>query len=118
MEITKLPDDWDPSLKIKKESRRRFGICPICGETRDYTKELINKLENNKHITIDDVFGGYGVELINYFPGKGWYGPAKGDIIGWLLPNHWHYWNIDCYECHTCGAEWESDPYPNDIKGI
>lgn len=24
------------------------------------------------------------------------------------------YWAVDCYRCKTCGAEWESEPYPTD----
>lgn len=121
MRITKLPDRCDPSLMIQKRMHEKFSLCPFCGETRshtEYKKEFVEKLGRREHITHEDVFGGYGVELKNLFPGKGWFGPARCDIIGILLPWRWHYWSIDSYKCYTCGAEWDSDPYPTDITGL
>ena len=32
------------------------------------------------------------------------------------MPGKSFHWRIDCYKCHTCGAEWESDPYPIDLR--
>ena len=91
MKLTKFPDSCDPNKMVQEESRRRFSICPCCGETeRIYIKML--------------------------WPPKGWHGPAKGDIIGWFIPSRQHNWHIDTYKCRTCGAEWESDPYPTDLR--
>mgnify|MGYP002623915622 CR=1 FL=1 len=96
MKITKLPNVLDPSLMIQKKMREKFAVCPFCGESRR-----------------KDLYGKFGVELINYVPSKGYYGRAKGD---WFGPKHLYH--IDCYRCRTCGAEWESDPYPVDITGL
>ena len=27
------------------------------------------------------------------------------------------YWKRDHFECHTCGAQWKSPPYPKNIGG-
>lgn len=102
MKINKLPDKIDPVTIIKKNIDKKFRVCPFCGEAREYSL-----LKNS-----------YGIEKINYYPPKGWHGPAKGDIFGWFIPSRWHYWRIESYRCHTCGAEWESDPYPIDITGL
>ena len=99
MKLTKLPDSCDPNLLIKERSRKIFSVCPCCGESKNY-----HLLENNG-----------GVERIEYVNPNGWYGPAKGYWIGLLFPNRWYHWRIDNYKCHSCGAEWESDPYPIDV---
>lgn len=113
MKLTKLPDSCDPNLLIQEKNRAIYSICPCCGESRKDIYCLMDKLEKGEYGWPGDLYG--GVERINYVPSKGWYGPAKGDWLGWVIPGRKHRWRIDCYRCHTCGAEWESDPYPDDI---
>ena len=116
MKITKLPDSCDPSLLIQEQNREIFSVCPCCGESRKHTDCLWDMLVVRDECYHDDLYG--GVERINYDFPKGWYGPAKGDWLGWLIPSRKHHWRIDSYKCHNCGAEWESDPYPIDIDGL
>ena len=47
---------------------------------------------------------------------KTWYG--KQNPYSWWLFGEKHHWQISCYHCKTCGAEWENDPFPTDIGGI
>lgn len=115
MKITRLPSEIDPARMIEERITEKFKICPFCGETRDSDKCLLDSIKRGESIK-DSLWG--GVEKINYVPPKGWYGPAKGDILGNFIPSRYHHWRIDCYRCHTCGAEWESDPYPTDITGL
>ena len=115
MKITKLPNNCDPVLMIQNRLREKYSVCPICGESRDSDECLIEKIKTREE------YQGFlwgGVERRNLVPPKGWYGSAKGDILGIFLPWRWHNWHIDSYICHTCGAEWDSDPYPVDIKGV
>lgn len=121
MKITKLPNDWDPALMIQNRSREKYSVCPVCGESRPYSdEEYLRKIKAGEHISAEEALhGGHGVERRSLWPcSKGYYGPAKGDWLGWLVPSHYHNWRIDSYRCYTCGAEWESDPYPTDIKGV
>lgn len=115
MKITKLPNNCDPVLIIQNRSREKYSVCPMCGESRNSAKCLLEKIATGKEYQ-DFLWG--GVERRNLVPSKGWYGPAEGDILGIFLPWRWHHWHIDSYKCHTCGAEWDSDPYPVDIKGV
>ena len=114
MKLTKFPDSCDPNKMVQEESRRRFSICPCCGETRKHGSVLVNKLERGEKLRSDFLDG--GIYRRYTVPYKGWYGPAKGDILGWFFPWRWHQWRIDEYKCYTCGAEWESDPYPTDLR--
>jgi len=100
MKLTKLPDNCDANLMVQEESRKKFAVCPCCGESRSHFYPYITG----------------GIELEYLVPSKGYYGPARGDFWGRFLPSRWHNWRIDSYRCHTCGAEWESDPYPIDLR--
>ena len=96
--------------------QNKYSVCPICGESRSFARCLLEKIQSGEHY---EGFLWGGVEKQCLWPcDKGWYGVAKGDIIGVFLPWRWHHWHIDSYECHTCGAKWDSEPYPIDITGL
>ena len=90
MKITKLPDVIDPSKLIQEEVRKRNNICPFCKRR-----------------------GLWGGELRST---KSWYGKQNHKLKSLFQKSH--YWKIDYYKCYSCGAEWETDPYPTDITGI
>ena len=86
MKITKTADQSFimDSNRIKANSGCR--ICPCCGESKshiDYLKKgVLNKgVSSGLH--------------------KTW---AEGVF---RMRNM----KVDCYQCHSCGAEWESEPY-------
>lgn len=97
MRITKLPCAIDPNVLMREEIQKRNSVCPFCGETEKY-----------------NVFSDKGVT--KGMRCKTWYGNKyEGDhpFIGFFAfwePNY--HWSIDLYSCHTCGAEWEGEPYP------
>lgn len=109
MMISKLPDKLNPNVLLEKEITKKFEKCPFCGETKSWThfigtKEYLHKGLHTSYRT--------------------WYGkPYEGDgnlfhlqelnPINWFKPNH--HWRVNEYHCCSCGAEWESDPFPRDI---
>ena len=104
MKVTKLPDSIDPNILMKEEIERRNFTCPFCGETERF--DLV------KYLKRESSAKGVRKQMFN----KEWYGNKyeyKHPFIGWFA--FWersYYWTVDYYECITCGAEWESDPYP------
>lgn len=112
MKITKLPNVIDPNIMIREEIERRNSICPFCNETEEY--DLFKYKIVNNHIHI-----GKGIEKQPCY--ESWYGnkyeykhPFLGLFAFWEPDLHWR---VDHYICHTCGAEWKSDPYPKiDVK--
>jgi len=95
MKITKLPDSLDPSTIIKKKIDELNSICPFCGETGNH-----NLNEG-------------GIARGAY---RTWFGKQDHSLKSFLKKSH--HWRVNLYECYTCGAEWESDPYPTDITGL
>ena len=85
---SRVENDYE---KRRKEANIDCDICPCCGETRRAQ------------------FGSRGNETIND-DGK-LYGISQRKIkfiSGFFKIK---YMEKDNYFCHTCGAQWESDPY-------
>ena len=95
MKITKLPDSQDEKKIEKAKALEGCDVCPCCGETREYlsVKELFNSIRN------DIPYNKYkGIECLGEF--------LHGSVFTLMkrmFTTH--------YKCHTCGAEWESEPY-------
>lgn len=66
--------------------------CPECGETRQYTEYL-------HHCT-----GHSGHTLKPYGVSGGVERPHTTGVFRIKVQT------VKCFKCHTCGAEWESDP--------
>lgn len=58
MKIIKLPKEIDPNLLIEKQVSERYGICPICGETRKYDPK-----EEIKYLRQGSAKGIYGIKI-------------------------------------------------------
>lgn len=93
MKITKFPDKCEPNKLLKDKIKNMYMTCPCCGENKKY--DFFDK----KHI---------GVECYLFYPTR--YGKQKP----WYkhMFDRSRYWNKLLFECHTCGAKWESEEFP------
>ena len=102
--ITKLPDKIDPKTIIEKKIDELNSVCPFCGENKKY--HILNNRNN-----------GVEKQLTGYF--DVWYGKQQDGLFSWLkIWEKNHCWQVNHYECHSCGAEWKSEPFPTDITGL
>lgn len=95
MKITKLPDSQDEKKIAKAKALEGCDTCPYCGETREYlsVKELFNSIRN------DIPYNKYnGIECLGEF--------LYGSLFAFYKVLF-----VTRFKCHTCGAEWESEPY-------
>ena len=86
MKITRTNKDDMRSTIRREKANQGCDICPCCGESKTYFDYLEEHVEGKG--IIDDsrkVF-------------------TKGLFKKKIM-------QIDCYTCHSCGAEWQSDPY-------
>jgi len=83
MKITKTSSMVNTYKSYVNNANIGCNVCPCCGETREV------QLENNKLVGIDD-------------------GISCTEAKGFLNIKVYH---TTCYKCHTCGAQWESEPY-------
>ena len=83
MKITKDPNKPSVFEMNKINANNGCNNCPRCGETRDFILE------------------GNGIKGISQ-------GTYRTYIEGFFKMKSMR---VDCYTCHTCGCEWESDPY-------
>lgn len=88
MKITKTGDTARALEAGRKMANAGCDRCPCCGESKEYTPFL--------HSGIMKV--GYGVV---WRRGKGFFGFLKEKCC-----------HVDKYHCESCGANWESEPYP------
>ena len=86
MRITKSSKMASREQSEKEIANAGCRKCPCCGEE----KTLIQYISEG--VSGKGISGGVC---------KTW---AEGFI-------HMKHMKCDCYHCHTCGAEWESDPY-------
>lgn len=102
MKITRLPDKCEPNVMLRKKMIERYRMCPCCGENRflDFKAQL-EAIKENK--------GKFGVRLMVY-------GNRR---LGFQKPWYKHifegekWWNSLSFKCETCGAEWESEEFPD-----
>ena len=85
--IVELPRNINPNELIKEQIVNMYGTCPCCGESRPIT----------------------GIGNVT----STWYGKPNNSPKNWFQKNH--HWKQDLYFCMTCGAKWETIPYPTDI---
>lgn len=94
MKIIKTPDSQDEKKIAKARALEGCNVCPYCGETKEYfdPKRLLESIINNISFEYD------GIECLGEF--------LHGSVFA-LIKNLF----VTRYKCHTCGAEWESEPY-------
>lgn len=83
MRITKTSEQAAARLRQRRQANRGCNVCPCCGE--------------NKPTTSYSLFENKGILSGLQKHGTGFF--SQGMV-----------W--DLYSCKTCGAEWESAPYP------
>lgn len=108
IKITKLPNIINPNIMLQDEIKKRYGSkCPFCGEVRS-----IWDFENSKEFMTKGLrIGGIC---------KTWYGkqyeihkPISFNPKYWFQKDH--HWKILCCKCYTCGATWDTPPFPTDV---
>ena len=94
MKIIKLPDSQDEKKIAKDKALEGCDVCPGCGDTKKYfdSERLIECIKNDIPFKFD------GIECLGEFL----YGSLFSFYKGLFVTR---------YKCHTCGAEWESEPY-------
>ena len=87
MKITKLPNEQEPKYISKQKALEGCYKCPYCGEDSSWEYNIMVK--------------GYdeGVEQDEIFANKK------------VFINLFKIYKKTTFACHTCGAEWESEPY-------
>lgn len=101
MKIIKYPKEFDPNMMIEEEIKKKYGVCPFCGENRKHT------YEKGKYI---------GIGYYSYHTRFGKQKPVWKNI---LKPDY--FWYKIRFTCNSCGAKWESEEFPKieiNEKGI
>ena len=93
MKITKIPKE-DPKKLAKQKALEECAICPYCGEIEEYftVNKALKCFKNN--ISFNELYN--GIECLGEF--------KRGTLFNMS-------YRVTCYKCHTCGTEYESDPY-------
>lgn len=93
MKITKNPDKYDMNLYLREKVLKECYTCPFCGEMRSYNPFHVN--EDGK---LAEPYGVYDTNV---------YHNVKVNV-GLLKRKDM---KVKHFQCMTCGAKWESDPY-------
>lgn len=99
MKITKKPDEFDMNVYLREKVLKECYTCPFCGEMRTYNPFKADK--SGKLIKP------YGVWDRNIYHNK-------SVTVGFLKRKTM---KIKHFQCMSCGAKWESDPY-DDGDGV
>ena len=105
--VTKLPNIINPNSMVEDEIKKRYGSkCPFCGEEKS-----IWDFKNSKE------FMTKGLDIGSLC--RTWYGKRDEEnkvII--FNPKYWfqkdHHWKVLYCKCYTCGAAWDTPPFPTD----
>lgn len=109
IKITRLPNDVNPDVLVRKAMKEKYAVCPYCGN-KDYRDKwtLFNKGREQGVIGVDE---------------EKWYGYPDGEL--WSNCNGLIYtikhrkelmnWKKYIYHCYKCGCRWESKPFPDKI---
>lgn len=86
MKITRVPNNCNMDLYLKQKSLNECKICPFCGESKEVGWFSDNKVKG----------------VMNSFSRDVWVrtGLFKKEQM-----------KVSIFECLTCGAKWESEPY-------
>lgn len=106
IKVFRPPNNMNANKLVKDEIHKRNMICPFCGETRK--GDLVNNV-----LKLGESYGVCYTGIC-----KHWYGKhdEEENPLAWLRfwEKNFHY-QMDLYECFTCGAEWYSQPYPTNL---
>ena len=115
MLISKYPDELNADKLLREEIIKRNMICPFCGENKEYDfmEDLKANFKNKKMLGVE-----HTLTCIEWYGKKDEFNP-KTSTYKFLAPfKFWekdHHWKMLNFKCHTCGAEWYSEPFPTDI---
>lgn len=116
--IRRLPNTINPDNMIKFLVRKKYGEkCPFCGETRKRWDCLKDK-DLNAGVDCGGIYihwYGYPDDIDAERSSRSLSKDLKDLITFRHLKEKHHHWRIDDCTCHTCGAEWETPPYPTDV---
>lgn len=98
MKIIEAPYETNTDAQLRNKILKECSVCPCCGETRK--SEIINGALCGIHARL----------------GNQWYGRRseyEHPILGlFKFQEPLTYWETTIFSCYSCGAVWESDPYP------
>lgn len=89
MKVTKTASAAASERMARKVAEQGCNVCPCCGETRSWVDVVKAKGDPLSQGIFDYPLHGY---------------VKTGFLRG-------AYMTVTNYECHTCGARWESEPY-------
>ena len=103
MKLTKFPDKCDPNKIMRDTIIKRNSVCPYCGENKFYTfRDGLDAIKEHKKLSgVRQTCGVYNRRFGFQRP---WY---KHILQG----EKW--WNTLSFKCDACGAEWESEEFPD-----
>jgi len=108
IKITRLPNDINPDVLVRKTMKEKYAVCPYCGN-KDYVEwnfSMSSDIYKNKIIINEEEWYGYP--------------DGKDGFCGGLIYSIKHRkelmnWRKYIYHCHKCGCKWESKAFPREI---
>lgn len=90
MKITKSSNEASRLNALKETANAGCLVCPCCGEKKSH----VQYMKEEGVFTHKGVSGG----IYRSWAAGGFFKKIKN-------------MRVDCYQCYTCGAQWESEPY-------
>lgn len=101
--ITKLPENVDPNIILKREIIKKYGSkCPCCGEDKPYNSIL----SAYRGVELSSEFG-YTSEEEDH-----WRAKIDGKVHPFKFWEKTYTWVRMKGSCRTCGAKWNLPAYP------
>lgn len=111
IKITRLPNNINPDVLIRKTMKEKYAVCPYCGnkDYKDCIDNFIFKEEKEKGIISIGIEEWYGYPDGKY--GTDWNGLIYSIKHRKELMN----WKKYIYCCYKCGCRWESKSFPDKV---
>ena len=115
MLVSKFPDELNADKLLYNEVVKKNMICPFCGEDREYDfiEDLKANFKSKKMLGVE-----HTLTCIEWYGKKDEFDLKTHSYRLFSSLKFWekdHHWKMLNFKCHTCGAEWYSDPFPTDI---
>lgn len=106
IKITRLPNNINPDVLVRKIMKERYAVCPYCGNKDYIDRGIIFQEEKEKGVISIE-----GKEWWGYSDGT--YGISCGLIYSIKHRKELMNWKKYIYHCYKCGCSWESKSFPD-----